>query len=166
MTGLIAVSHPDERAANAALAKLADLQRQMLVQVEDAVVVERRGNGKVTLHQSGGSAAARGAAGGALWGGLIGMLFLAPLLGMALGGAMGGATGAAPDTGIDDSFMKDLGDRLAPGKATLVVLVGTTAIDKVLDQMHGQFGGEILQTSLSAADESQLTAAAAPAHAR
>ena len=56
--------------------------------------------------------------------------------------------------------MKALGDRLAPGHAALVLLVRSATTDKVLEQMHGQYGGELLQTSLSADDEAQLRAAA------
>jgi uncharacterized membrane protein len=49
------------------------------------------------------------AAGGALWGGLIGLIFLIPLLGAAIGGATGAAASAATDVGVDDKFMKELG---------------------------------------------------------
>ena len=49
------------------------------------MLVERRGDGKIKLHQP--SLAGRGAAGGALWGGLIGLIFFMPLFGMAIGAA-------------------------------------------------------------------------------
>ena len=115
MNGLIAVGYPNELAANEALAHLADLQKQMIIELDDAVVIERRGNGKIKLHQTTGGTTAAGAAGGAMWGGLIGLLFFAPLLGMALGAGLGAAGGSAADVGIDDNFMKELGARLDPG---------------------------------------------------
>ena len=160
MNGLVAVGYPNQAAANEALSHLAQLQQQMLIELDDAVVVERRGNGKVKLHQTTGSTAGRGATGGALWGGLIGLLFFAPLWGMAIGGATGAAAGATVDTGIDDNFMKGLGDQLAPGHAALVLLVRSATVDKVMAEMHGQYGGELLQTSLSTEDEAQLRVAA------
>lgn len=160
VNGLVAIGYPNQVAANEALSHLAQLQQQMLIELDDAVVVERRDNGKIKLHQTTGSTAGRGAAGGALWGGLIGLLFFAPLLGMAIGGATGAAAGAATDTGIDDNFMKGLGDQLAPGQAALVLLVRSATVDKVLEEMHGQYGGALLQTSLSSEDEAQLRAAA------
>ncbi len=49
--------------------KLFQLQTQHLITMEDAVVVERRQDGKVKLHQV-RSTASSGALGGALWGGL------------------------------------------------------------------------------------------------
>jgi len=118
----------------------------------------------VKLHQATGSTTGRGAAGGALWGGLIGLLFLAPLLGMAIGAGTGAVAGKAVDTGVDDNFMKGLGARLEPGHAALVLLVRSATTDKVLEEMHGQYGGELMQTSLSKEDEEQLRIAAE--HAR
>jgi uncharacterized membrane protein len=46
------------------------------------VIVERKGDGKVKLHQP--SLAGLGAASGPLWGGLIGLIFFMPLFGMPL----------------------------------------------------------------------------------
>ena len=36
---------------------------------------------------------------------------------MAIGAATGAATGALTDVGVDDNFMKDLGNKLEPGAA-------------------------------------------------
>ena len=156
MNGLIAVGYPNTELAGAVLDKLVDMQRRMIVELDDAVIIERRGDGKVKLHQTTGSTAGRGAAGGALWGGLIGMLFFAPLLGMAIGAGTGAVAGSTIDTGINDNFMKDLGDKLEPGHAALVLLVRSATTDRVLEELHGQYHGTLLQTSLSSDEESQL----------
>ena len=95
-----------------------------------------------------------GAASGALWGGLIGLIFFVPLFGMAIGAAAGAAGGALSDTGVDDDFMKRLGEELAPGKAALIVLVRKVSVDKVLPQI--QVPGTVIQTSLSNEDEQRL----------
>jgi uncharacterized membrane protein len=160
MNGLIAVGYPNQIAAQEALEHLGRLQTQMLIELDDAVLVERRGDGKIKLHQTTGSTAGRGAAGGALWGGLIGLLFFAPLLGMAIGAGTGAVAGSAVDTGISDDFMKSLGEQLPPGHAALVLLVRSATTDRVLEEMHGQYGGELIQTSLSADDEAALRTAA------
>ncbi|MFD9432815.1 hypothetical protein [Streptomyces sp. NPDC060002] len=57
-----------------------------MVELEDAVVVERRGDGGIKLHQA-VTHTAVGAAGGAVWGGVIGLPFLAPPPGAAVGAA-------------------------------------------------------------------------------
>ncbi|GAA2310057.1 DUF1269 domain-containing protein [Glycomyces scopariae] len=155
MSQLIAVAYPDVPTAQTVLGKLADMQKRELIKLADAVVVERRDDGKVKLHQS-TSLVGVSAAGGALWGGLIGLLFFAPLLGMAVGAAAGAAGGALTDIGVDDSFMKDLGTELAPGTAALVLLVVSATEDKVVEELGGQYQGRLLQTNLSSEDEQRL----------
>lgn len=154
MSDLIAVAYPDRPTAEAVRTKLAGLAREHVIELADAVVVSRADDGNVKLHQAVNTAGA-GAAGGALWGGLIGMLFLAPLLGAAIGAATGGLSGALTDIGVDDKFMKDLGAKLSPGTAALIVLVNKVTPDKVLPEIQ-EFGGEVLQTSLDDAGEERL----------
>lgn len=154
MSDLIAVAYPDRETAEAVRQKLAKLTLEHTIELEDAVIVDRDENGKVKLHQA-HNPVARGAAGGALWGGLIGLLFLAPLFGMLVGAAAGGAGGALTDVGINDQFMKELGARLTPGGAALIVLVRKVTPDKVLPEITG-FGGEVIQTSLDDEAEAKL----------
>ena len=159
MGNLIAISYPDQATAEEVLGTLARLQTERSIELEDAVIVTRDQEGKVKLHQT-AKLGARGAAGGALWGGLIGLLFLAPLVGMAIGAAAGGAAGAMADVGVDDRFLKDLGTKLEPGGAALIVLVHRSTPDKVLPEIS-KFGGEVIQSSLSDDVEAQLQAALA-----
>jgi uncharacterized membrane protein len=159
MSDLIAIGYDSAATADEVLARLLDMQKQRIIQLDDAVVVERQGDGKVKLHQT-GPGVGTGAASGALWGGLIGLLFFVPLLGMAVGAGTGALAAKASDTGVDDNFMKRLGEQLTPGHAALVLLVRQATPDKVLEQLHGQYGGQLLQTSLSREQEDQLRAAA------
>jgi uncharacterized membrane protein len=159
MGNLIAIAYPSQATAEEVLATLARLQTEKSIELEDAVIVTRNQDGKVKLHQS-VKLGASGAAGGALWGGLIGLLFLAPLVGMAVGAAAGGAAGAMADVGVDDRFLKDLGTKLAPDSAALIVLVHRSTPDKVLPEISS-FGGDVIQSSLSDEAEAQLQAALA-----
>jgi uncharacterized membrane protein len=154
MSDLIAVAYPDKETAETVRSTLGQLMIERVLELEDAVVVTRDDNGKVKLHQAVRPAAA-GAATGALWGGVIGLLFLAPLFGMALGAAAGGASGAATDHGINDQFMKDLGQKLHPGSAALIVLVRKSTPEKVLPRIE-QYGGDVMQTSLDDEAEARL----------
>ena len=121
MSDLVAVAYKDLPTAQQVAQNLSEAQKQHLISLEDAVIVERQADGKVKLHQP--SLGGAGAAGGALWGGLIGMIFLVPLLGMAIGAASGAAAGALSDTGVDDDFLKELGSKLDEGGAALILLV-------------------------------------------
>ncbi|MEU8790240.1 DUF1269 domain-containing protein [Streptomyces sp. NPDC048643] len=164
MSNLFVVAYDDVATANQVRDKLFELSKQHLVEVEDAVVVERHEDGRIKLHQA-VSHTAVGAAGGALWGGVIGLLFLAPLLGAAVGAAAGAAGGAITDTGVDDRFMKDLSQNLRPGAAALFVLVKQAAGDKVIPQI-AEFGGQLVQTSLSQEQEDALRDAVAAAQSK
>ncbi|MER5468699.1 DUF1269 domain-containing protein [Streptomyces sp. NPDC002935] len=164
MSNLFVIAYDDVATASQVRDKLFELSKAHLVELEDAVVVERSEDGRIKLHQA-VSHTAVGAAGGALWGGVIGLLFLAPLLGAAVGAAAGAAGGAVTDTGINDRFMKDLSQNLRPGAAALFVLVKQAAGDKVIPQI-AQFGGQLVQTSLSQEQEDALRDAVAAAQAK
>jgi uncharacterized membrane protein len=154
MSDLIAVAYDDRATAEKVRNELAQLTREHVIEIEDAVVVTRESDGKVKLHQTVNPAGA-GAAGGALWGGLIGLIFLAPLLGAAIGAAAGAASGALTDLGVDDNLMRELGRSLPDGGAALFVLVRQVTPDKVIPRIQ-QYGGKILQSSLSDESEQRL----------
>jgi uncharacterized membrane protein len=154
MSNLVAVAFPDRVTAENVMETLGRLQTEHVIELEDAVIVTRDEKGKVKLHQS-KKLAATGAVGGALWGGLIGLIFFVPLIGMAIGAATGAATGALTDVGVDDNFMKDLGEKLQPGGAAVIVLIHRSTPDKVLPEI-AQFGGEVIQTSLDNDAEQRL----------
>jgi uncharacterized membrane protein len=155
VSDLVAIAYDDLPTAQEVASNLGEAVKAHQIEVDDVVIVERRDDGNVKLHQP--SLTAVGAVSGALWGGLIGLLFLAPLVGMAFGAAGGAMGGAATDSGVDDEFMKRLGSELEPGKAALIVLVRKMSADKVLPEI--KVPGTVIQTSLSDEDEGALQAA-------
>jgi uncharacterized membrane protein len=159
MSDLVAVAYPDLATARQVASNLGEAQKAHIVELDDLVIVERRGDGKIKLHQP--SLAGAGAAGGALWGGLIGLIFLMPLLGMAIGAASGAAAGALSDAGVDDNFMKSLGEKLHPGGAAVIALIRQANTEKLLAEV--KIPGEIIQTSLSSESEESLREALAAA---
>jgi uncharacterized membrane protein len=159
MADLVLIAYPDEATAEAARAKLMELQKQYLIQLGDAVVAVRNADGSVKLNQLMNTTAA-GAAGGALWGTLIGLLFLNPILGAAAGASAGALSGYLTDVGIDDKFMKSAAEALTPGQAALCVLVRQVTADKVLPEM-APFGGTVLRTNLTDEQETKLRSALA-----
>lgn len=154
MSTLVALAFNDEKTAFDMREKLLSMQKEYLIEMEDAVVVTKSAEGKVKLHQA-VNLTATGAVGGTFWGMLIGMLFLNPLLGAAVGAGTGALTGALTDIGVDDKFMKDLATSIDSGHAMLFVLVRRATTDKVLEGLKG-FQGTIIQTSLAKDQEEQL----------
>ncbi|MGP4095224.1 DUF1269 domain-containing protein [Nonomuraea sp. KM90] len=129
MSHLIAIAYPDVRTAMSVRDRLAQMQKENLITLEDAAVVEREQAGKIKLHQS------------------------TSMVGM------GAAGGALSDAGVDDDFMRQLATKLEPGTAALFLLVVQSTPDKVIPQI-AEYGGHIIQTSLSHEEEEQLRATA------
>ena len=157
MANLVVIGFDGVHKAEEVRLALFKMQKDYLIDLEDAVVAEKRDDGKVKLHQVYNLTAA-GAMSGGFWGTLIGMIFLNPLLGAAAGVTAGAISGALSDVGINDDFMKKLAGELEPGHSALFVLVRKSTPDKVLEEIKG-YGGKVLQTSLSHEDEVKLQAA-------
>ncbi len=152
----VAVAYDDMYTAQEVRLRLLRMQKEYLIDLEDAVVAVRDEKGKVKLHQINNMTAA-GAVSGSFWGLLIGLIFMNPLLGLAAGAAGGALSGALTDIGIDDNFMKNLAAELKPGTSVLFVLVKHFTPDKVMAELEGT-GGRLLKTSLSHEDETALQA--------
>ncbi|MCH5277022.1 MAG: DUF1269 domain-containing protein [Desulfovibrionaceae bacterium] len=157
MSTLVVVAYPTQYKAEEVRLQLLKMQKDYLVDLEDAAIAVKQDNGKVKLHQL-YSLTGAGAVSGGFWGLLIGLIFLNPLLGAAVGAGAGAVSGALSDVGINDAFMKDLADQMQPGHSVLFVLFRSLTLDKALDELRGT-GGTVIQTSLSHEDESRLRAA-------
>ncbi|MCP4166007.1 MAG: DUF1269 domain-containing protein [Chloroflexi bacterium] len=156
MSELIVLAYKGEDTANQALEELDRLQKLELIQLEDAAVVVKNQKGKVKVKQTlekkytGASAVW-----GGFWGLLIGLLFLNPLLWGLIGAAMGALFSKGADLGIDNKFMKEVGDSMEPGDSALFMLVVKATKDKVIPELQ-KYGGTVYQTSLSNEDEAKL----------
>jgi uncharacterized membrane protein len=169
MSNLVAVVFDDEATAFEMRAALVKMQKEYLIEIEDAVVVTRDQKGKTKLDQAVNLTTA-GAVGGGFWGMLIGLIFLNPLLGAAIGAGAGALSGKLNDIGLNDKMMKDIGQAFKPGTSGLFVLVRRATVDKVLEGLKQFAGkGKVFQTSLNKDDEAALREAiegGMPVHAR
>jgi uncharacterized membrane protein len=157
MSELIVIGYDNPFQAEEVRLKLLKMQRDYLIDLEDAVVAVKDRDGKVKLNQAYKLTQA-GAVAGGFWGALVGMLFLNPLFGAAVGAGAGAISGALSDVGVNDDFMKNLAETFKPGSSALFILVRKATPDKVLDELQGS-GGKIIQTSLSHENEAKLQAA-------
>ncbi len=156
MSTLVAVVFNDEATAFEMRAALARMQKDYLIELEDAVVVTKDQKGRTRLDQAVNLTAA-GAVGGGFWGMLIGLLFLNPLLGAVVGAGAGALSGRFQDIGLDDRMMKDVGQSFKPGSSALFVLIRKATTDKVLNGLKEFTGkGKVFQTSLNKDDEATL----------
>ncbi len=154
MADLIVLAFETEEGAGEMRDALIKLQKQQLIELEDAAVVIRKQDGKVKVKQV-ASLAGAGALGGAFWGMLIGLLFWAPWLGLAIGAVTGAVAGGLTDIGVDDKFIKEVGETIEPGHSALFLLVRKATGDKVIEQVK-DYNPTVLQTSLSEEQEAKL----------
>lgn len=156
MSELIVIGFPDEFKADEVLLDLRKLERDHLLDLEDAAIVVRNKDGKIRLRQTQELVTA-GALSGGFWGLLIGLIFLEPLLAI-FGAAVGALSGSLTDIGIDDNFIRELGNTIEPGTSAIFILVRKSTPDKVLEDLS-KFEGKVMQTSLSYEEEAKLQAA-------
>ena len=156
MSNLFVLTFKGEKKAAEVLTELGSLQKQNLIKLEDADVAVKDQKGKVKVTQTlekmqKGSATIWGG----FWGLLIGLIFGGPIFWALFAGLLARFFAKGVDLGIDNTFIKEVGDALEPGDSALFMLVIEAVEDKVLEDLK-QFGGKLFSTSLSAEDEEKL----------
>ena len=156
MTHLIVFAMPTVDGAYAMRDALDDLRAFDLVDVKDAAVVERQPDGLVRVRQA-FDLIGPGMLGGVIWGALIGLIFLTPWLGMAVGGIAGALAGKFTDIGIDDDFIREVGEQVKPGHSAFFLLIDNWETNKPL-RLLADFDAAIIRTTMPGDEESRLRA--------
>jgi uncharacterized membrane protein len=134
------------------------LQKQHLIEVQDAAIVTWPQGAKKPKTQQLHSMTSAGALQGAFWGMLFGLLFFIPFFGLAVGAAMGALSGKFADYGIDDNFINQTREKVTEGTSALFLLTTGAVVDKLVEALKGQTF-EIISTNLPKEKEDELRAA-------
>ncbi len=162
MSEMMVLGFENEAAADEFGLKLAQMQKDMIVELQDAAEVVRDPDGKPHV-KHGHSLVGIGAMGGAFWGMLIGLLFFMPFLGLAIGAAWGALFGKLGETGIDRQVLEQMGDAIPPGKAGWFLVLGQVTEDKFEAAIKGT-NATVVRTNLSEEQEKQLKEAFGAKH--
>jgi uncharacterized membrane protein len=146
---MIVLAFQFEDDAQLMLDSLKDLERRQVVDVKGAAVIVKQTDGKVKIKESSDFDAKQGAIGGAVAGGLLGLLRGNLVKGALIGAAGGAAAGKFIDLGLDDKFLKEVGDGLSFGSSAVVATVDFLQLDEALAELDRFEGGRILQHTLS-----------------
>jgi len=157
MSDLIAIAYDGEDTAFRVRDRLLSLSREHVIELEDLVVVVHRRDGKTEIKQA-TDLTGMGALSGAFWGLLIGLIFFAPIFGLAIGASAGALAGRFSDYGIDDKFIKEVAENVGPGNSAVFLLVKKMTPDRVVAAIK-DYGGHVVRTSLSEAEEENLRGA-------
>jgi uncharacterized membrane protein len=137
------------------LNKLAELQKQHLIDIQDAAIVTWPEGKKKPKTEQSVPLVGLGALDGAFWGMLFGLIFFVPIFGAAVGAIAGAVSGHFKDYGIDDDFIKEVRDKVTEGSSALFLLTGKVTLDKVEDALKGE-SAELIRSNLSNEQEAKL----------
>ena len=128
MSDLIVIGFKEEFKADEVLLDLLKLERDYLIDLEDAAIVIRNKDGKVKIKQT-QELIADGAIEGGFWGLLLGMIFFNPILGIfgLAVGALSGAVWSPTPLCRRDERDRRIGDR---GFARILIRTSLGEIDR------------------------------------
>ncbi|MFW5709561.1 MAG: DUF1269 domain-containing protein [Chloroflexota bacterium] len=159
MSQLIVFTYNNQEKAGQVLEAVAELNKQHLIQVQDAAVIVKDANGKVKVQQTlEAMVKSSNVASGGFWGLLIGLIFGGPIFLALLGMGLSALFGRKLDVGIDNQFIKNVGNDMKPGDSALFLLTEEITVDKVADALR-EHGGTLYHTSLSKEAEETLAKA-------
>lgn len=153
MSDLIVIGYDNPQTARQAYEQVQRLQRDFIVDLRGLAIVNIDADGKAHVdtpqRMVGTSAAA-----GAIFGMLIGLLFFVPGM-ILLGGTIGALIGKFNKSGVNAQFRDRVEHLIEPGHSAVVIMAAKVTEDKFAEAMS-QFGGTVLQTSMSDSDEKEL----------
>lgn len=131
MSEFIVIGFEASEEADRVLAELVRLQKEHLVDLEDAVVAIHQPDGEVSVKQDIGGKARPG------------------------GGAL---SGPLADFGIDDTFIRSIDDTLRPDTSALFVLMRNAEHEQLIAELS-KFRGRVLRSSFPPDQEARLRTA-------
>lgn len=145
---LVAIVFDKPGRANEVLVNVANLAREGVVGVTDAVVITKGPDGKGRVQQTVEITPVRGALLGG-WIGIIAGLFAGPAapLVFAGGAAAGAIYGKFTDRGLDDGWIKNMAEWLEPDSSALLVLGSIKDKHTTLTEL-GRYEGRVVATDL------------------
>jgi uncharacterized membrane protein len=146
---MVVVAFEDENKADQVLSTLKQLDVEATVDLKSAAVVTRDAEGKVRIKETKDFDAKQGAIGGAVAGGLLGLLTGRLLVGALVGAAGGAAAGHGIDMGLNDEYLKSVGESLGSGTSAIVALVSFERVERAMEELDKFEGGTILRHTLS-----------------
>jgi uncharacterized membrane protein len=163
LSDLLVIEFASEEKAEGVRETLLAMQKEYLIELEDAVVAVKQVDGRLKLNQL-LQPVAQGALSAAFWGSLIGLLFMIPLAGTAAGADSSALTGRLTDLGVNEDFVRRAARTLQSENTALFLLIRRMTTDKVLAALRG-VGGTVMRSSFDETKEAALQAALAQVRA-
>jgi uncharacterized membrane protein len=146
---MMVVAFEGEDKADEVLSTLKQLDVEATVDLKSAAVVKRDAEGRIRIRETKDFDAKQGAIGGAVAGGLLGLLTGKFLAGAIIGAAGGAAAGHGIDMGLDDEYLRSVGESLGSGTSAIVALISFERVERAMEELDEFEGGTILRHTLS-----------------
>jgi uncharacterized membrane protein len=154
---VIVAAFQDQNGASAALEQLKQAKKEGLIQIEDAAVLVKNADGKLSIKETADMGGGKGAVIGGVLGGVVGIL-AGPIGWAALGGAViGGLAAKMRDGGFPDARLRQIGESLKPGSSAIIAVIDHTWVLEVERRMQ-QAGADTVTAAVSADIAKQLEA--------
>jgi uncharacterized membrane protein len=154
---VVVAAFNDEKGADAALAKLKAAQKEGVIKVKDAALLNMDANSKLHVKETGDMTGTRGAAIGGVTGAVVGVI-AGPVGWAALGGAaIGGLVAKIRDSGFNNTRLEQWGANLSPGSSAIVAVIEHTWVNE-LEKLLQQEAKEIVSLAIEADIATQLEA--------
>ena len=147
-TGIAVVTFQDTEGAGKLLDMLKDLEKQKLVELDDAVVVVKDADGEVKVKETTDLTKAKGAAKGGTLGLVVGLMLGGPIGGVLLGAAAGALASRKVDLGIPKGKIDLLVQEMVNGSSALFVQ-GTSKREGVMRAAMLQTNGTLHELELT-----------------
>ena len=156
MSQLVVTTFADTESAERALEAIQTASKNGAIAISDYAVIVKDANGVVSTKNRVSSSTAWGAGIGAALGGLISFIF--PVAGIAIGAGGGALIGKQIGDNVDQTFVRQVQDGLAPNASALFIIVkGDDNISpRALVAALEPFEGTLYQTTVSTELEEQL----------
>jgi len=153
MSQVLVVVFEGEEDASQARQGIRELQKAGRISLQDAAVVVKDADGKVSTRGEVDSSVKSGA----LWGGVLGLLlaFLFPIAGLAVGVIGGAIVGKMLDQNVDKNFIRDVQNALHPSSSALFLIIRDGDPTALVAELK-PYKGTIFHTSLSTQLEDSL----------
>lgn len=154
MSHILVITFEDENQAPAVLESLRMLERQNLLNLNDAAVIVKDATGKVHLQNM----TEKGVKAGAATGGLLGLAlgaFLFPIAGIALGAVGGALVGKSLQTGVDKKFINEVKESLNPSNSAILFIVRHENVGVLIAALE-PYNGTIYQSSFDSEVEAEI----------
>jgi uncharacterized membrane protein len=147
MSELVAFIYDNESGAKSLEGDLIDAQSDQSLSVGDAALILRQQDGRPMLSHA-VNLVGRGTLGGMFWGFILALVFWARWWGLSVGGALG-------DLGIEEDFVKEVGDSVGKGHSALLAIVDEDQAEAVL-KVAEVSKPKVMRTYFSTQDEQVL----------